>query len=293
MAKSRISIAKSDIVHFFDEDGRKIYRLKELARIVDEHREFWRLAVSMSVSKFILYLVSNSKLRKVSFKLPHRSETRYVWGDVSHYKLAASMKPKGYLSHYSALYLHHLTEQVPKTIYVNHEQRPHAPSAEGLAQERIDAAFKRPQRMTKNLTEYDGFRFCYINGMHTGRLGVVELEDNLGDAVHVTGIERTLIDCTVRPMYAGGISEVLGAYRKARDKISLNKLSATLKKMNYMYPYERAIGFYLERSGYATEKIRRHRLFKPPMDDLKFYLVHGMKDPEYDSEWRLFIPKGF
>lgn len=293
MAATRISIAKPDIVRFFEEDGRKVFKQKELSAILAEQRGFWRLASLMRVSEFISYLSAYTPLRQVTFRLPHRTETRFVWGNISEYMLAVSMKPGGYLSHYSALYLHQLTEQVPKTIYVNHEQRPHTPSSDGLTQERIDAAFRRPQRITKNCTEYGGTRFCFVNGMHTGRLGVVEIEDSYGDVVPVTGIERTLIDCTVRPMYAGGVGEVLEAYRRARDKVSLNKLSATIKKMKYMYPYERAIGFYLERSGYDPDKTRRHRVFRPSEDGLDFYLVHGMKKTEYVREWGLFIPKGF
>lgn len=293
MAVTRISIAKPDIVRFFEEDGRKVFKQKELSAILVEHRGFWRLASLMRVSEFISYLLAYTPLQQVTFKLPHRTETRFVWGDISEYMLAVSMKPSGYLSHYSALYLHQLTEQVPKTIYVNHEQRPHMPSSDGLTQERIDAAFRRPQRITKNCTQYGGTRFCYVNGMHTGRLGVVEIDDAHRDVVPVTGIERTLIDCTVRPLYAGGVGEVLEAYRRARGKVTLNKLSATIKKMKYMYPYERAIGFYLERSGYDPDKVRRHRVFRPPEDGLDFYLVHGMKKTEYVREWRLFIPEGF
>ena len=60
-----------------------------------------------------------------------------------------------------------------------------------------------------------------------------------------------------------------------------------------MYPYERAIGFYLEKSGFPSKNIRRHRLFQPPKDGLDFYLVHGMKEKDYVNEWRLYIPKGF
>jgi len=292
MARSRISIALPDIIHYLDSYDEKALMQKDLASIFNEQREFWRLIQSMRLSEFIAYLVSNTKLRKVVFKLPHRSETRYCWGEVSRYKLAVSMKSEGYLSHYSAVALHGLTLQVPKTIYVNHEQRPQIPSPGGLTQERIDAAFRRPQRITNNFTEYQGYRYCYVNGKHTGRLGVVEMEDELGDKVPVTGLERTLIDITTRPMYGGGIPDVLGAYIRARENVSLNRLAATLTKMNYIYPYEQAVGYLLERSGHSIESIERHRAFRLSPDGFKFYLGHDMKDIEYVQKWRLYIPKG-
>ncbi len=290
MAQTRIAIANPDVVRFFAESGQKVFKQKELGAVLAEQRGFWRLRMGMPLSEFITYLLANTPLRRVVFKLPHRRETRYVWGEVSRFKLAVSMKEGGYLSHYGAVALHGLTEQVPKTIYVNHEQRPQVPSPEGLTQERIDAAFRRPQRMTTNFTEHEAFRYCYVNGKHTGGLGVVEMTDKLADVVPVTGVERTLIDIAVRPMYAGGVSEVLEAYRRA--DVSLNRLGVMVKKMQYVYPYGQAMGFYLERSGYELETIRRNKAFQVPEDGFDFYLVHGMKNTEYVREWRLLIPKG-
>ena len=289
MARSRISIAKPDIVRLLEASSQKVFKQKELATILRTNREDWRIPGSTSFAEFLKYLIANTKLRRVQFKLPHRAETRYIWGNVSQFKLAVSMKPTGYLSHYSAVYLHELTEQLPKTVYVNHEQRPHTPSKDGLTQERIEAAFRRSQRITNNVAEYDGIKYCYVNGMHTGRLGVVEMHDEYGDTVPVTGIERTLIDITTRPMYAGGVIEVIGAYERAHDRnLSVNKLSAMLKKLGFVYPYEQAIGFYLERAGFNANQLRHFEKQRPEFD---FYLVYGMKETAYSKRWRLFFPK--
>jgi len=111
-----------------------------------------------------------------------------------------------------------------------------------------------------------------------------------GEAIDVTRLERTLIDITVRPAYAGGIYQVLEAYKGAKERISVNTLIATLKKLDYVYPYHQAIGFYMERAGY--EESRTERLLQMGVS-LDFYLVHGIKNPDYDSKWRLFYPKGF
>ena len=293
MPRTRIAIARPDIIRHLEGDGRRVFKRLDLASILKEHREFWRLTESMTLNDFVKYLVATTQLRKVVFKLPHRQETRYVWGEISRFHLAVSMKAGGYLSHYAAVALHGLTDQVPKTIYVNHEQRPQAPSPDGLKQERIDAAFRGKQRLTSNTTEHEGFRYSYINGKNTGRLGVIEMEDELGDAVPVTGLERTLIDIAVRPIYAGGIPEVLEAYGRAHAKLSLNRLAATLSKMDYVYPYEQAVGYLLERSGYDAEKLQRHKVFRMSAEGgYDFYLAYGMKDKVYVPKWRLYVPKG-
>jgi hypothetical protein len=60
--------------------------------------------------------------------------------------------------------------------------------------------------------------------------------------------------------------------------------------MNYIYPYHQAIGFLMERAGYKEIRLKPLRSIKMDFD---FYLVHGMKNPQYNKKWRLFIPQGF
>ena len=85
--------------------------------------------------------------------------------------------------------------------------------------------------------------------MGTNNLGVIFFKDREGGSIPTTNIERTLIDIAVRPVYSGGVFEVLKAYKMAKDKVSINKLAAYLKKIGYVYPYHQVVGFYLEKSG--------------------------------------------
>jgi len=291
MAKTRISIAKPDIVKLFNEKSQKIFDSSEIQRILDENRSFWRLAMSMSYSDFVNYLVEKTKLKKQVFKFSYRPIVRYVWEDAPLYELILSLKPNSYFSHYTAVYFHDLTEQAPKTIYINFEQEQKPRPKSSLVQERIDAAFNRPTRLSNNVAEYQGWTIRMLNGMHTGNLGVIKMTGPYGETLRITDVERTLIDITVRPEYSGGIHEVLKAYRLAKDKVSVNRIIATLKKINYIYPYQQAVGFYLEKAGVYTQSQLdlAHRLEMK----FNFYLMHGMKDYEYSKQWRLYYPKGF
>ena len=71
----------------------------------------------------------------------------------------------------------------------------------------------------------------------------------------MTSLERTLIDATVRPGYAGGVATVLEAYRRASEALTVSRLIDTLRKLDYVYPYHQAIGFYMERAGFPTKQL--------------------------------------
>ncbi len=126
MQKSRIQIAKPDIVRHFDRLPKKILKQSDLAAILSEQKESWRLAQRTNTQEFINYLVKNSKLKRLEFPFPYRPELRHTWGDVPLLEILLTLKKDSYYTHYTAMRMHGLTEQVPKTIYLNHEQPAHA-----------------------------------------------------------------------------------------------------------------------------------------------------------------------
>jgi hypothetical protein len=298
MNRSRIQIAKPDIIKFFEELPEKVFRYSDLARNLTEQRSFWRLAQGTTTHDFIKFLISAAKLSEIVFPFlePYYREVRYVWGDVELPQVLLSLKPHCHFSHYTAVQIHGLTEQVPKTTYLNFEQPLASNSTGDLSQKSIDVAFKRPVRTTKYIAETNEFRVCLLNGKNTGYLGVEEdaptssHDLRTGGTRRVTNIERTLIDIAVRPVYSGGVDEVLKAYRLAQQTLSVNRLAAMLQKLGYIYPYHQVVGFYLERAGYKPNLLDLLRRFPMEFD---FYLTHQMGDIEYVKDWRLYVPKGF
>ena len=71
---------------------------------------------------------------------------------------------------------------------------------------------------------------------------------------------------------------------------SVNKMISYLKRLEFIYPYHQAIGFYLERAGYTNTQLSLVEKIEKKYD---FYLDYGMKETDYSKKWRLFYPKGF
>jgi predicted transcriptional regulator of viral defense system len=285
LAKAGPKIAR----YFQDRGDTTIYQTRQLQRILTNNRADWKLAQSVMFSDFLAYLLTETPLNAVELaSQSYQSLVRYVWGVVSHYKLALSIRHGSYLSHGTAVLLHGLTDEIPKIIYVNSEQRPKKFTGQ-LTQIGIDRAFSGSQRQSKYIFTWGNRRAVVISGKHSGNLEVAQMMGPDNELIDATKLERTLIDIVVRPSYAGGILSVLEAYARARDRASVNVLLRTLRALDYVYPYHQAIGFLMERVGFPANRIARLRQLGMDFD---FYLAHGVGRKLYDSNWRLFYPKG-
>jgi hypothetical protein len=294
MNRSRIQIAKPDIVRHFDALPTHVLKAKDIYDILSEQRDFWRLAQNTTAEQFIGFLLKHSKLKLQEFEFPQRTERCYVWDQAPLLAVLQALKKDIHFSHYTAMRVQGLTEQTPKTIYLT-DERTGSPAGTGeLKQEAIDAAFRKPARTSNNWVEHDGKKIYLLNGAATQHLGVVNelVTDDSGEEVQVrlTSVERTLIDVTVKPEYGGGVFEVLKAYELAKDALSVNKLMAMVHKLEFLYPYHQAIGCYLERAGYKASQLDLVRRLPMKYD---FYLAHDMGDSRYDPQWRLHVPNGF
>jgi hypothetical protein len=286
----RLKRATQDISAYFDNSQNRVYTNEDLRTILAEQRYQWDLPRSTTPKKFVEFLLENTRLRRVLLASEeYRSFERFEWSEASAYLLALSIKRGSYLSHATAVFLHALTDQIPKTIYVNHEQTIKPKPSGSLSQESLDRAFARPQRRSNYKLKHDSWQIVLLSGKNTGQLGVIDLPNPQNELLHVTSLERTLIDIVVRPDYGGGVYQVLQAYKSAKAKMSVNVLLAHLKKLDYMYPFHQAIGFYMQKAGYETERVERLRALPIKFD---FYLAHDIGEKAYDASWRLFFPQG-
>lgn len=283
-----MQIAFSRIKELFKEE-KGVYLERDIKEILDENRYRWLLPNILTLDNFTNFLIERNIIKSLEIEIKNKKVKRYISGNVSNFSIALSLEKNSYLCHYSAIYLHNLTENIPKNIYINVEQKDKGlKNNENLIQENIDRAFSRPMRLTNKICTINDSKVFILNGKNVQNIGVKELyfED---EVLKITNMERTLIDITVRPSYAGGVNEVLNAYILAKGKISVNKLLSILKTLNYTYPYHQSIGFYLEKAGYSEKVIKLVEKIEIKND---FYLTYQMKEKEYSKKWRLFFPRG-
>ena len=286
MPRTKFYIAEGSIKAFFRASSRKVYSFNLLENIFNENRFNWNIPPYMNVHKFIDRLMSWEVLKKkvLEFEGYLNDKEIYITNDASVYQIAISINNKAYLSHFSAAFIHNLTTQIPKTVYITFEQGKKVQRNQLIKQEAIDNAFSKPTKVSGTKTVINDYTLLIHNGMFTNQIGVYNIDD-----IPVTNIERTLIDITVRPNYAGGVFSVLEIYRNAIEKVSINKLMAILDSISFTYPFHQAIGFYLEKAGLKENKLTPLKSRKMAFD---FYLVHGMEEKEYSSTWRIYYPKG-
>jgi predicted transcriptional regulator of viral defense system len=282
--KPRSDLINPAILAALAANPRHVFTLKDL-------REIRRgLAPWVSEQRFIGLLLEEGIVQRVAVESPrYPGFVRYALPTATPFEVALSLRRGSYLSHASAVFLHGLTEQLPQRIYANSEQSLKPESDNEITQESLTKAFARPQRQAHYVLSAPGYEVVLLSGKQTGRLEVGALPGPQGELLSVTKLERTLIDITVRPLYAGGVHQVLEAYRAARDRVSIGVLMATLKKLAYRYPYHQAIGFYMERAGYEEALLERVAQLGMELD---FYLAHGLRRSTYSERWRLFVPEG-
>jgi predicted transcriptional regulator of viral defense system len=267
----------------------RIYNLEEIQNLLEQLRTKHLVANMTAFHEFAEVLKRERLLKEILL-----SETpyiiRYVKGEVNILALAVSISSNTHISHYTALVLHKLIQAKElDPIYLTREQsaKKIVNSRDDLDQEVVDKVFLREQRVSQITYEWKGYRIILLKGKNSDQLGTIPFR-YLKEKVLVTDIERSLIDCTVRPQYAGGIKNVIEAFSASKNKIVAEKLFHYLTELDFIYPYHQSIGFLLEYTNYPEETIN---LFKQLPRKINFYLDYALNRKVLNTTWNVYIPE--
>lgn len=205
--------------------------------------------------------------------------------DTDVFEIYSAISRFSFFSYQTSLYIHSLAEKLSYDIFMVQERKQSDPqSGNSLTQHSIDESFNKDPRLATNKRILKGHQINIINGQFQDNIGVIRSKKYL-----IANIERTLIDCVVRPFYAGGSEGVLKAFTLAKGRVNTETLYEYYSKMNFIYPYHQAIGFYLEKSGYDESQFEPFLNYEQEFD---FYLDYNMKNKSYDKKWRVYFQSG-
>lgn len=277
--------AESKISFFISKHPYHGFSIVNLRDIFISKSEEWNIAAYRTIYDFINFLLEEDIL--VELKLSKEKKI-YIKPGYSNFNISKAIKKNSYLAYFSAVSIHGLTLQIPKVIYSCVDRIYHRISTSELKQENIDKAFSKPQRVSNNFYIYNSFKFYFFEKKieHT-EVGVIHDAEN---DIKYTDLERTLIDIAIKPMYAGGVFEVLEAFKSAKERLDVSKMKDYLSQLNYIYPYDQVIGFYLECAEYNINQIN---VFYKKEKQLSFYLTHNIVNKEFSEKWKIYYPLGF
>lgn len=264
-----------------------LYTQKQIDHLVEEFKDQGLVGTRTTVEDFLEAI--NARQMLLPIKLDGDPViVRYANGIVNPIQVALSIGATTHLSHWTALHLHGLLNKSSPFIYVTWEQgkKPYQKSSQP-DQTAVDRAFSNPQRVSNTIYKWKDYPIQLLKGKYSEETGIIMLPYE-GSKLAVTDIERTLIDCTVRPGYAGGIPNLIDAFKAARDKVSVEKLYNHLKTLDFIYPYHQSLGFLMQHTAYPPEELKR---FKALPRKIRFYLDYAMHAKVFNEEWNIYIPR--
>lgn len=291
---SVLTLAQSKIEQYLSDLDKNVFLETDLKSIFNRNKKKWDLTYSTTFEKFVNHLLKRSYLSFI--EIPEFNKTIYIWKentltDEAVYEVALAIKPRSYISHYSAMFLLNLTEQIPKTIYVTYDRESPINKQKNidLLQESIDRAFSKEKKKPRVVASFKGYDIVLISGTDSKKTGVTNIKLFNGITIQVTNIARTLIDIVVRPELSGDVTEIAKAYSLAKNQVQIKQLKIYIKSKDYIYPYEQVVGFLMEYVGYDADKVEEiHGMCK---NIFSFYLGRNIKNPLFSEKWKIYYPK--
>jgi predicted transcriptional regulator of viral defense system len=162
------------------------------------------------------------------------------------------------IAYWSALHYWHMTEQVPRTVFVQSTHRKHEQEKEVL-----------------------GISFRFVTVTKTKFFGVIKRTLG-GKPIYVTDREKTLLDAADRPDLSGGIGQLAQALRASWADVDWQRLDKYLARLG--------IGSLIKRIGYLVETLDL------PLPDREQRLAHwqqlltagiALLEPKFDRTGRI------
>ena len=168
------------------------------------------------------------------------------------FAIATRLVEPSFISHWSALQHHGLTEQIPQVITASSSSKAFTPSMRSSDNEK---------KSEKHAWVIDGVRYEYFQVKPNKFFGLEEIWVDEHFKISITDPERTVIDLFAYSSVFGGIGEVLGIIEQALPRLNLKKL------IEYALLYEEKS--LCKRLGWVLEQFQIDGLLLEPLLEIK------------------------
>src|SRR5579872_4446476 len=144
MARPNLLVAHlPEITTFFDGLDFKAFTYHRLSGVLDRERHRWELPITKANKDIIKFLLRQGLLQKTEFGQEPGTVDVFSWKSNDIYTVVTGLRADSFFAYYTALSLHGLTQQLPKTYYLNteHSSPQYGDTREDLTQEVVDKVF--------------------------------------------------------------------------------------------------------------------------------------------------------
>jgi len=206
MAKKTIGSVSSNLILTLYEKDTLIFSAKDVKKITGFKGNYLYRFIQQLVDREVILRLKPGKY----FIIPQEigRESRFIgnWHIVAR-EIANS--PLYYISLYSAMDLHNMTTHPLIKIYIT-----------------------SPKQERKRIRTIVNVKFEFIFQKKDKIWGIQELWINNTEKIRVSDLERTILDCLLKPKYAGGVLEIAKGIWIQKDKINYEKLLDYMEKLN-------------------------------------------------------------
>ena len=239
------------------EKRKQIFAIKDTMKELDCNYNYAKVIVNRLIKKkWILFL---EKGKYLIVPLEAGKESIYTEHE---FIIASELVQPYYIAYWSALNYHHMTEQVPFTVFIATTKRRKNKKIHGVSYEFVTISRKK----------FFGCATVNITGRN----------------IFVSDKEKTVADCLDHPEYCGDITEAAKGLWNAREELDFEKLLDYALKMKN--------GAIVKRLGYLLEKLEikvpDFIIGKIRNNISKGYVSlnpSGKKKGIYKSEWKLLV----
>lgn len=256
--KKNISYRSSDLLLSLNKVGKQFFTNEDAAKILGKTE-------STSIRKLLSDMTKRGLILRIKDGLyniiPYEKEVENYFPNW-HLTAEQLVNPeKYYIGFYSALDIHGLITQPSLTEQIVTEKQ-FTPKTKTIGKVKF-------QFVTYSEKRFFGYKKVWITDF---------------DKVYCSDIEKTIIDSLYRPNYSSGITEIIKAIYRAKDKIDADKM------FNYLEMFDtQAVN---KRIGFIFSKLE---LFKSLTDRIELDISNSYtlldpslrKEGKHDSKWKI------